>query len=81
MECAAALNMNGLDVTMVFPEKNLMERLFTPEVANFYENFYAEKGVKIVKGVLASSFEGSNGKVGGELYRYGCLGMSVNLCE
>jgi len=63
MECAAALNMNGLDVTMVFPEENLMQRLFTPEVAEFYESFYAEKGIKIIKGALASSFEGKNGKV------------------
>ena len=32
--------MNGLDVTMVFPESRLMERLFTPELAAFYEGFY-----------------------------------------
>jgi len=63
MECAAALNMNGLDVTMVFPEKNLMERVFTPEIAEFYESFYAAKGIMMIKGTLASSFEGSNGKV------------------
>lgn len=65
MECAAALNMNGLDVTMVFPEENLMQRLFTPEVAEFYESFYADKGIKMIKGAVAASFEGSNGKVGG----------------
>lgn len=40
MECAAALALNGLDVTMVFPESRLMERLFTPELAAFYEGFY-----------------------------------------
>jgi len=41
MECAAGLAMQGLDVTMVFPESRLMERLFTPELAAFYEGYYA----------------------------------------
>ncbi|GAB4823794.1 hypothetical protein N2152v2_010840 [Parachlorella kessleri] len=65
MECAAGLAMQGLDVTMVFPESRLMERLFTPELAAFYEGYYAEKGIKILKGDLAVALEGSNGKVAG----------------
>ena len=63
MECAAALSMNGLDVTMVFPEGHMMERLFTPELASFYEGEYASKGVKIEKKALVSELEGSNGTV------------------
>eukprot|EP00899_Mesostigma_viride_P015286 jgi/Mesvir1/23759/Mv18687-RA.3 len=49
MEGACALNKNGLDVTMVFPEDRLMARLFPPEIASFYERYYADKGVKLVK--------------------------------
>lgn len=30
-------------VTMVFPESRLMERLFTPELAAFYEGFYTSE--------------------------------------
>lgn len=41
LECAAALAMNGLDVTVVFPEDRFMSRLFNPEIAAFYESFYA----------------------------------------
>ena len=41
-----------------------MSRLFTPELAAFYEGFYAEKGIKIVKGDVVSSLEGADGKVG-----------------
>lgn len=63
METAAALALNGLDVTMVFPESRLMERLLTPELAGFYEKFYAEKGIKMVKGALAAGFRGENGVV------------------
>jgi monodehydroascorbate reductase (NADH) len=64
MECAAALAGNGLDVTMVFPEDRIMSRLFDPELASFYETFYASKGIKIIKGVVAESFRGdANGAV------------------
>ncbi len=30
-------------VTLVFPEDRVMERLFTPEIAAFYEKFYEDK--------------------------------------
>ena len=60
MECAAALQMNGLDVTMVFPEQWLFSRLFTEEMASFYEQFYAEKGIKMVKNAICTSLEGDD---------------------
>ena len=63
METAAGLNKNGLDVTVVFPEKHLMERLFTPEVAQFYEKYYQDKGVTLKPGSLATEFKGENGVV------------------
>lgn len=62
LECAAALQMNDLDVTIVFPEGRFMERLFTPEIADFYEKFYADKGIKIISKDTVTSFEGE-GKV------------------
>ncbi|CAL8465067.1 g4602 [Coccomyxa elongata] len=63
METAAGLNKNGLDVTIVFPEKHLMERLFTAEMAAFYEKVYTDKGIKLMPGNIAASFEGTNGQV------------------
>lgn len=57
LELAADLIMNKLDVTMVYPEPWCMPRLFTAEIAAFYEGFYATKGVKIVKGTVATGFE------------------------
>lgn len=63
MECACGLQKNGLDVTMVFPDPFFMPRLFTPEIAEFYEEFYEKKGIKIMKGVSAKSFKGEGGKV------------------
>ena len=35
---------------MVFPEDYLMSRLFTPEIAAYYEKYYEGKGVTFVKG-------------------------------
>lgn len=33
-----------------------MPRLFTAEIAAFYEGYYANKGVKIIKGTVAVGF-------------------------
>jgi monodehydroascorbate reductase (NADH) len=60
MECAAALCLNGLEVTMVFPEAWLFQRLLTSDMADFYESVYAEKGIKMIKGALCKSLEGNN---------------------
>jgi monodehydroascorbate reductase (NADH) len=57
MEVAAALSINGLKVTMVFPEGRLMERLLTPKLAAFYEDFYKAKGITLVKEDLVVELE------------------------
>ena len=63
MEVGAGLNKNGMDVTIVYPEKHLMERLFTPEIAQFYEQYYQDKGVTLKSGSLATEFKGKDGVV------------------
>ncbi|XP_078148741.1 monodehydroascorbate reductase 4 [Carex rostrata] len=64
MECTAALVTNKIKVTMVFPEKHCMGRLFTAKMAEFYENYYKARGVKFVKGnVLTSFVKDPSGKV------------------
>lgn len=41
-----------------------MPRLFTADIAAFYEGYYANKGVKIIKGTFAVGFNAdSNGEV------------------
>ncbi|GMH14375.1 hypothetical protein Nepgr_016216 [Nepenthes gracilis] len=72
MECAASLVMNKIDVTMVFPEEHCMPRLFTPEIANYYEDYYEAKGVKFIKGTALTSFDvNADGKVTGVNLRDG----------
>lgn len=41
-----------------------MPRLFTAELASFYEGYYANKGIQIIKGTAAAGFKSdSNGDV------------------
>ncbi|KAG6769694.1 hypothetical protein POTOM_025355 [Populus tomentosa] len=64
LELSAALRINNIDVTMVYPEPWCMPRLFTAGIAAFYEGYYANKGVKIIKGTVAVGFNAdSNGEV------------------
>ncbi|KAF5763876.1 putative monodehydroascorbate reductase (NADH) [Helianthus annuus] len=55
MECAASLVMNKIKVTMVFPGSYCMDRLFSPKIARYYEDFYKSKGVNFIKGTSLSS--------------------------
>ncbi|CAA0829675.1 Probable monodehydroascorbate reductase-cytoplasmic isoform 4, partial [Striga hermonthica] len=59
LELSAALRINNFDVSMVFPEPWCMPRLFTAGIAAFYEGYYTNKGVNIIKGTVAVGF-GSN---------------------
>ncbi|XP_076937193.1 monodehydroascorbate reductase 4, peroxisomal-like [Bidens hawaiensis] len=66
MECAASLVMNKINVSMVFPGPHCMGRLFTPQIARYYEDFYSSKGVNFIKGTSLSSLVfDSKGKVTG----------------
>ncbi|KAL5974608.1 Monodehydroascorbate reductase 3, cytosolic [Asimina triloba] len=57
LELGAALRVNDFDVTMVYPEPWCMPRLFTADIAAFYESYYSEKGIKITKGTVAVGFD------------------------
>ncbi|KAK4400890.1 Monodehydroascorbate reductase, chloroplastic/mitochondrial, partial [Sesamum angolense] len=61
MEVAAAAVGWKLDTTIIFPEDHLMTRLFTPSLAQKYEQLYQDYGVKFVKNLEA----GSDGRVAG----------------
>ncbi|KAG6412112.1 hypothetical protein SASPL_124780 [Salvia splendens] len=64
LELSAALRANNIDVSMVFPEPWCMPRLFTAGIAAFYEGYYTNKGVNVIKGALVVGFEtNENGEV------------------
>ena len=47
-EIAAALSMVGREVVMIFPEKELGERVFPHDLAEFVGNLYRSKGVQLL---------------------------------
>ena len=49
-EIAAALAMQGNDVTMLFPDNGIGSRLFPPDLARFLVGYYREKGVDVRSG-------------------------------
>lgn len=60
MEVAAAAVAWKLDTTIIFPENHLMQRLFTPSLAQKYEELYQENGVKFIKGASIKNLEASS---------------------
>ncbi len=61
-EIAAALAMNGKQVTMIFPDKLIGERVYPKELAEYITNFYRSKGVKIAAGEKVKSTSEQDGK-------------------
>jgi NADPH-dependent 2,4-dienoyl-CoA reductase/sulfur reductase-like enzyme len=53
-EIAAALTMNGKEVVMIFPEPGIGSRLFPPDLAQFLNDVYRERGVEILAGATVS---------------------------
>ncbi|MCF8234033.1 MAG: NAD(P)/FAD-dependent oxidoreductase [Bacteroidales bacterium] len=59
-EMAASLNQMGLEVTMVFPEDRLLSKFATVDVAAFFQNYFREKGVELIKKDEVIKFIGDN---------------------
>ena len=49
-EIAAALALNGKEVVMIFPGKDIGDRLFPRPLAQFVSNYYKQKGVELLAG-------------------------------
>jgi len=56
-EIAAALTLNQKQVVMLFPGKNIGDRVFPRDLAEFVTDFYREKGVEILAGETVSGLE------------------------
>ncbi|HKP54003.1 MAG TPA: FAD/NAD(P)-binding oxidoreductase [Chloroflexia bacterium] len=56
-EVAAALAMNGKKVVMVLPETGIGERLYPPDMVEFLNSYYREKGVELLTGERAVGLE------------------------
>jgi 3-phenylpropionate/trans-cinnamate dioxygenase ferredoxin reductase subunit len=56
-EIAAALTMNGKNVTMIFPEDGIGSKVYPHNLSLFLNEYYKEKGVNIVSGEHVEGIE------------------------
>lgn len=63
LETASVLAQEGVDVTMAFPEGYVMERLFTPEMGDFFHSYYSERGVTILPRSTVVGFDRNRGEL------------------
>ena len=61
-ELAAALNLNGKKVTMIFPEENILQKVLPHELAAFVTTYYRSKGVEVINKDVPTSILRSGGK-------------------
>jgi 3-phenylpropionate/trans-cinnamate dioxygenase ferredoxin reductase subunit len=62
-EIAAALAMNGRQVTMLFPEAGIGAAIYPHDLSLFLNDYYIKKGVTVWPGEVLSGAEPSEGKV------------------
>ena len=54
--------MNGKKVVMVFPGVGIGSRMFPPDLAQFLNDFYQQKGVEVLPGQLVAGLETPGGR-------------------
>lgn len=61
-ELAAGLNLNNLDVSIIFPEKYLLQRIFPNELSEVVQEDYESRGVQFANEDLPEKINKHNGK-------------------
>lgn len=59
MEVAAILAQKSIAVTMVLNEDRIWKKFFSPEMSAFFENYYAERGVRFMKDATIKGLKGT----------------------
>jgi len=58
MEVAAVLAQKGIEVAMVLNDDRVFKRLFSPEMSDFFESYYAAREVRLIKSMSVAEFRG-----------------------
>lgn len=61
MEVAAVLAQKNLGVTMILNEDRIWKRFFTPQMSQFFESYYAARGVRFLKSASIAELRGETG--------------------
>jgi NADPH-dependent 2,4-dienoyl-CoA reductase/sulfur reductase-like enzyme len=70
MEVAAVLAQRGIEVALVLNDDRVFKRLFSPEMSNFFEAYYASREVRLIKLMSVTEFRG-DGAVNSAVLRDG----------
>ena len=62
LELASAFQQRGLEVTLVYMENAVWDRMLSPEISSWLENYYREKGISLMNRAQVAEFRGG-GKV------------------
>ncbi|HET7035939.1 MAG TPA: FAD/NAD(P)-binding oxidoreductase [Thermomicrobiaceae bacterium] len=62
-EIAAALAMNGKDVSVIFPDAGIGSRVFPAELSQFLNGYYRARGVQVMAGETVSGLEAGREQV------------------
>jgi NADPH-dependent 2,4-dienoyl-CoA reductase/sulfur reductase-like enzyme len=60
MEVASVLAQKGVETTMVLRDDRIWKQFFTPEMSQFFEGYYAQRGVRFVKNTTVKEFTGAD---------------------
>ncbi|HTU33623.1 MAG TPA: FAD-dependent oxidoreductase [Candidatus Acidoferrum sp.] len=58
MEVAAVMAQKQIEVVLVLNEDRIWKRLFTPQMSDFFESYYSERGVRILKNATIRELRG-----------------------
>jgi NADPH-dependent 2,4-dienoyl-CoA reductase/sulfur reductase-like enzyme len=58
MEVASQCAQKGLQTTMVFPDDRIWKKFFTPEMSQFFQHYYEERGVTFASNAKVTAFSG-----------------------
>jgi len=60
MELASTFRQKGMEVTIITQEEIIFDKLSSPEVSDFFRDYYKAHGVRIISGETAREFIGEN---------------------
>lgn len=57
MEVASQSAQHGCETTMIFPEDRIWKKLFTPQMSEFFQQYYQERGVRFVQNAKTEAID------------------------
>ncbi|MEO8167124.1 MAG: FAD-dependent oxidoreductase, partial [bacterium] len=87
-ELSAALNMKGKKVTLVFPDRLLLQKVLPTDLAEYVTEYYSAKGITVLAGSLPTSIDRvgdriqittKNGKLVSAEMVVAAIGLNLNI--